>query len=239
MIDILINALKLSLNECKKYEDPAEYIYQINQVLNRYKTNLFSSIKDHHKHLYDPKEFIQFRIAGNYRTNRQFPDQSIVVDRGPVMLYVNGFFPNEGERINKEKVYHKAVRIEDVVRPDFMHDLYNDQYRKHERDTSAAYTEQRQFEDKLGDGSGLCCVYFSQDLGQMDLKVYNFQINSMIYPSVLSKYNLESAKRMADGGPTRWGRTAEQRAADKAAEKPAKKPYKVKGGIKTCFLSSE
>lgn len=241
MIDNLINALKISLGECDKYKEPDRYIYEVNQVLNRYKTNLFKSVKNPHDHLYDPKEFIHFRISGAFRTDRGWNDQAEVRDQSPTLLYVYGFFPSIGERINKERVYHKTVRIDDVIRKDFIHLLYNDQYRKHERNVDAVWTEQKHFEDKLGVYAGDCSILFYQDTGNTDLKSFNWQINAMVSHSVLRDYNEASANRMAVGEVTRWGKTdAEREAARLAKEgrKPAK-PYKVKGGIKTCYLSED
>lgn len=241
MIDNLIAALKISLAECAKYEEADRYIYEVNQVLNRYKTNLFKSVKDPYEHLYDPKEFIHFRICGSYRTNRGWGDEALVQDAGPTLLYVYGFFPTPGERINKERVYHKTVQIDDVIRKDFIHHLYNDQYRKHEREVDAVWTEQKHFEDKMGGFIGLCSIHFYQEFSALDLKTFNWQINSMVHPSVMREYNEASANRMAVGEITRWGKTdAEREAArlKKEGRNPVK-PYKVKGGIRTCFLSGE
>lgn len=238
MIDNLISALKLSISQCSVHrQDPQRYLNEVNQVLNRYKTNLFKSVVNPQEFLYDPREFIQFRITGEYATQRGFKNTSILTDKGRAMLYVNGFFPDVNSRINKEKIYHKAVCIDDVFDLTAFHEIANDHYYRKYRPTDGQRTEQQDFEIKLGNYVGNMNIYFQRDARVDEVFVFNFQINAEVHHRVMSDYHLASAERMVVGPITRWGKTDAERIEHQLKKEGRNKPTKVKGGIKTCFFS--
>jgi hypothetical protein len=115
MIDTLIGALRLSLDKCNTISNPNEYGYEINQVLNRFKTNLFKLIPDKSKHLYDAKEFIQIRLTFHWKTWSSKPGEANIKEHSPVLLHVNGFIPELGLRANRERTFIRTVDIGDVV----------------------------------------------------------------------------------------------------------------------------
>lgn len=115
MIDTLIGALRISLGECNAFKDPNKYGYEINQVLNRFKTNLFKMIPDKAKHLYDPKEFIQIRLTFHWQTWSGKMGDLSVKSSSPVLLHVNGFIPELGLRANRERTFIRTVDVSDII----------------------------------------------------------------------------------------------------------------------------
>lgn len=115
MIDTLIGALRISLSECNAFKDPNKYGYELNQVLNRFKTNLFKLIPDKAKHLYDPKEFIQIRLTFHWKTWSGTLGDLSVKEASPILLHVNGFIPELGLRANRERTFIRTVDVSDII----------------------------------------------------------------------------------------------------------------------------
>ncbi|QBZ70757.1 hypothetical protein pETSU_176 [Edwardsiella phage pEt-SU] len=203
MINQILSALRISLKECKKYEDPAEYIYQINQVLNRYKTNLFKMIPDKEQLAYDPKELFNIQIKANWRCSPDYKRRTSILDHSPVMLHFIGFLPIVGVRLNLEKNVSKAIDISDIIDLDRINGLKTDYYSRRVGD-EGFYNEETIMENTIGFGKAdSCSLYWTADRAPDDIIVFNFQVNAKVHDSVIDKYNLASAAAMAikDGTP--------------------------------------
>ncbi|AEV89693.1 hypothetical protein OBP_256 [Pseudomonas phage OBP] len=203
MIDQIISALKISLNECKKFENPAEYIYELNMVLSRYKTNLFNMLEDKHKYLHDPREFFQFRISTSWRTKPGFSRVTTLKDNSPIMLQVNGFQPFAGERKNKEKIYNKAVRIDDVIDLERIMSLKSDHYYCGLMQSPGYVSEEDVILTQLGaEKYAEMSMYLNLDKTVDDVIVFSLQLNSVVPDSVMAKHNEASAAAIADNPMT-------------------------------------
>lgn len=115
MLKQIAAAMKISLKECAAVEDPTEYTKAILGVLTRYKTNIFKMIYKDGEIWQDPKELIQFRIGTSFRTRAGFDKKPLIIDRNPIMLYINVLIPDPTGPVNKENVRNLAVRVCDVI----------------------------------------------------------------------------------------------------------------------------
>lgn len=203
MIDQIISALKISLAECRKYETPAEYVYQLNMVLNRYKTNLFRMMEDKHKCVHDPKEFFQIRIAMSWRTKPGLSRVTSLMDNSPIMLHLNGFQPVVGERRNKENIYSKAVRIDDIIDLERIMALKTDHYYCGLMLSPNYVSEEDALLNHLGeDKYSELSMYLNLDKTVDDVIVFTMQLNSCVSAEVIQKHLVDSAERMADNPMT-------------------------------------
>lgn len=179
MLDVLINALKISISECRKYDEPAEYIYQVNQVLNRYKTNLFKMLKTGKHEHYDPKEIIQIKIHTCWILSRGFNNNTNIVERPPIMLQISGFSPAD-VKLNREKTFVKSVDINDVFDFDKINKLRTDHFIKDEDDETSR-TEMDIMADYYGyDNKNINLYYRAERIVGGSLTA-NFQINGIVY----------------------------------------------------------
>jgi len=181
MINTLIGALKISLNQCNTVEHPADYIHQLNEVLNRFKSNLYKMIPDKVHHLYDPKEFIQIRLCLGWRIKHTLDGDVSIIERSPVMLHVSGFVPELGLRKNREKGFIKAVDISDVVDLDKIAKIKTDYHLGMIEGESAATALYNHLGEEASLGLG---VYFSQDKVSDLQRVHTMQISARVYWSI-------------------------------------------------------
>lgn len=199
MIDQILNALRISLAECNKYQEPAEYIYQINQVLNRYKTNLFKMVPDKELLAYDPKELFNIQIKGSWRCSPDFSRVSVVKDASPLMLHFVGFMPEVGHRLNLEKNISKAVRVDDIIDIERINKLKTDYY----IGMSAVNNPDHQDEDDLMEAvigeekAQNCSMFWNAEKVVDEVIVISFQLNGHVYDSVLEDHHFSSAASMA------------------------------------------
>lgn len=178
MINILIGALKLSLDKCNTIIDPNVYAYEINQVLNRFKTNLFKLIPDKAKHLYDPKEFIQIRLTFHWKTWSGTPGEVSVKEHSPVLLHVNGFIPELGLRANRERTFIKTVDVSDIVNINKIANIISDVPPEFVGNNTIASSIMKNTLRNLH-----TCVYH-ESLGSYEgVRSWNMQIAAMVYPN--------------------------------------------------------
>lgn len=205
MITQILKALKGSLAQCKKHEDPAQYIYALNSTLNRYKSNLFNMIPNKELLAYDPKELFNFRIHSTWRLRPDYKRESTIADRGPIMLSVSGFIPLVGERRNLEKTHNQSIRIDDVIDLDRIANLKTDYYKGLSVGTNSDFKdEEKHLEEILGwEKLDECSVYYSIERAVDDVINVAFQLNSKVYSEVLDKHHTASAARMADSPLTK------------------------------------
>lgn len=181
MIDTLIGALKISLNECNRTEHPADYIHQLNEVLNRYKTNLYKMIPDKVHHLYDPKEFIQIRLCLSWKIKMSLDGVIVITERSPVMVHINGFVPELGLRKNREKSFIKAVDVSDVVNLEKIAQIKTDYHLGMVEGESAINIIHNHLGEEASLGLG---VYFTQDKYTDNQRALSMQISARVYWSV-------------------------------------------------------
>lgn len=179
MIDVLIGALKISLKECNKYDHPCDYLYEINQVLNRFKSNLYNLIPDKTKHLYDAKEFIQIKLSLGWKIYPTFTNGVIVKERSPVMLHINGLIPEFGMRKNREQTFTKAVDVSDIIDLTKIANLKSDYYLNKDE----TLTEVKMIEEYLGSLDNLC-IYYSRDALSYGVNSFTVQVSGMVYSHV-------------------------------------------------------
>ena len=191
-VDLIIAALKQSLARCQKYEEPAEYVYQLNQVLNRFKTNLYKFITEDTLYEQDPKEFIQFRIATGWRTGLGFNGLPRFLDSSPITLYVNGHVPNV-QRQNKDCVFHKAVVIDDVIDIHRIRGIKEDYYTGALMSNSNYVTEQELIIFANPEAVNNVSMYFHSDKVADDVIVFNFQLNALVYQEAIKEHEEKRA----------------------------------------------
>lgn len=196
MIEQILAAIKISLKECNKFTDPVEYIYEINQVLNRYKSNLYKAFTAAGETEYDAKEFIHFRIASSWTTRPGFDNKPKITVRSPVMLYVNGFTPTT-ERINKENQYNRALDISDIISLERIASIRDDYH------TRSAITANKGYMSEVDEileryyGTPDLSVYFLAEAGANDNYSFSFQINSVVFNSLVKDEYISQAAKMA------------------------------------------
>lgn len=197
MINQILAALRISLGECNKYEDPAEYIYELNQVLNRYKTNLFKMIPNKELLAYDPKELFNIQIKANWRSQPDYKRRTTILDRAPVMLHFIGFLPEIGRRLNLEKNVSKAIDISDIIDLDRISGLKTDYYTRRTVD-SEFQDEETIIEETIGyHKANKCSLYWNAERTADDVIVFSIQLNAKTADSVIDDHNFASAARMA------------------------------------------
>lgn len=197
MIDQILSALCISLKECNKYEDPAEYIYQLNQVLNRYKTNLFKLIPNKELLAYDPKELFNIQIKANWRCQPDYKRRTTIMDSSPVMLHFIGFMPEIGRKLNLEKNVGKAMDITHIIDLERINNLKTDYYTRRAADDEF-HDEDTIIENAIGyHKSNKCSIYWNVDRTLDDVIVFSMQLNAKVHESVLEDHNFSSAARMA------------------------------------------
>lgn len=184
MIDTLIGALKLSLAECNSVRGSTEYIRAINEVLNRYKTNLYKLIPDKSLHLYDSKEFIQLRLCFSWKIKNNTREM-IIKEHSPVLLHVSGFVPELGLRKNREKGFIKAVDVSDVVD---LEKVAGTNFASHldTDDNDDEPQEGMTLRQELGQG-----VYFTHDKSADGQSSICVQISGQVYQSVQSDHRAQ------------------------------------------------
>lgn len=179
MIDTLIGALRRSLNECNTISNPNEYGYEINQVLNRYKSNLFKLIPDKSKHLYSPKEFIQIRLTFHWKTWSSKPGQALIKEHSPVLLHVNGFIPELGLRANRERTFIRTVDVSDIVDICKIANIIPD--------VSPEFTESNTIASSIIKHTlrGRDTCVYHESLGSFEgVRTYTMQISALVYGEV-------------------------------------------------------
>lgn len=197
MIDQLIAALRISLTECKKYEDPARYIFELNQVLNRYKTNLFKAITAGQDYEHDPKEFFHFRIATSWRVGKDWGMKPKLLDNSPVLLYVNGFYPHESRK-NRELTFNKTVDISDIIDMERIRSIKTDYYSFDGTMSDRDYmSENDLMEVNLGPDFINTSMYFFVEKVADEIINFSFQLNSQVYYTVAEQQTLDHIARHA------------------------------------------
>lgn len=194
MINQIISALKISLGDCKKFEDPIQYVYELNQVLNRYKTNLFIAMTDGKDYEYDPKEFFQFRIGTSWRVGRGWNAEPKLMDSAPILLYVSGFYP-EGHRKNRESSFNKTVDISDILDIDRIRLIKNDYYADIAPSDRDYFNEHDLMEAALGSNYDNVSMHFNLDRTADEVIVFNFQLSAIVYDKVVLKQQRDHIAR--------------------------------------------
>lgn len=214
MIDQIISAMKLSLNECKKHEDPARYIYELNMVLNRYKTNLFKLMENKHQYIQDPQEFFQFRINTSWVTRPGFGRVAEVSKVGPVLLHVNGYRPYAHERKNKEVSFNKAVRIDDVIDIRRIASVKTDHYSGLLMSSPLYKTENDIISETIGEEKhNETSLYLNVEKNADDTIYFNMQLNATVDTKVVAKHHIDSAGRQPDSPLSAKKKEAKEAAA--------------------------
>lgn len=179
MIDTLVGALRLSLDKCNAIQDPNEYGFELNQVLNRFKSNLFKMIPDKAKHLYDPKEFIQIRLTFHWKTWGNKPGNANVKEHAPILLHVNGFIPELGLRANRERTFIKTVDVSDIIDIGKIANISTEDTPEY-----AGVNTKSTALLKSGLRNPLTCV-FHETLGAFEgVRTYTMQISALVFREV-------------------------------------------------------
>lgn len=179
MIDTLIGALRLSLNKCNDISNPNKYGYELNQVLNRFKSNLFKLIPDKRKHLYNPKEFIQIRLTFHWKTWSGTPGEAKVKEHAPILLHLNGFIPELGLRANRERTFIRTVDVSDIIDINKIANIIPDsplELTEGNTISSNVISHTLRYHDT--------CVYH-ESLGSFEgVRTYTMQISALVYHKV-------------------------------------------------------
>lgn len=187
-INILGNALKLSLKECDKFEDPNQYTLAILETINRYKTNMFKLLATNDDLVYDPKELVQIRICGSWRVRPSMSRQAMLVESSPFILHINGVVPNIGERKNRESSYSLGIDISDIIDVNKLNGIKTDWYQGAVIDDEEAEVESAV--DMLG-------LYMFGDRQATEVIDITLQLSAHVYHSVVVEYERKTAARMA------------------------------------------
>lgn len=191
MLNQIVAALKLSLKECDKYEDPCEYVYQLGEVLLRYKTNLFSLMSNRAEYVQDPKEFFHIKIVADWRVRPGYNRSQVLIDSSPTLLYINGFRPAVGERMNKEQSFNTTVRVDDIINLNKIASIKTDYY---QTPTLGPDNKVMMEEDimaaKIGHAVGNSSILFQREWWVDEVMHFTTQINSQVHPSALAEHQL-------------------------------------------------
>ena len=188
MIDILGNALKSSLMECNKIENPNDYAKELLETINRYKTNMFKMLAVDTKLVYDPKELVQIRICGSWRIRPGMDRKPQFLESSPFILHLNGVIPAIGERKNRESSYILGIDISDIVDVEKLNMLKTDWY-------TGSVQENEDDETSAFDMPG---VYMFGDRQATEVIDITLQFSAHVYHHVVSEYERKSAERMAN-----------------------------------------
>lgn len=190
MIDQIVAALKISLNECNKISNPTEYTKEIVATLSRYKTNLFKMLAKEDNFEQDPKEAIQLRIGSSWRTKPALFSKIRIIDSSPVILYVNGTAVDPRGRMNREKVYNKAYDISDIIDIEKIVGIKTDWY-------TTSTSPKKDEDEEAETTSSIDGMYLSLDRRPEDIIEFNLQFNGSVYYSAMREHQDRSASRMA------------------------------------------
>lgn len=199
-LDILGNALRLSLSDCNKIENQGDYIYAINEVLNRYKTNLFRLIEDVPGVLYDKKELINLRISGSYRVKLETEIHVSHTVTSPVLLHISGFNPIPGVKRNLEDNFIKSFDVSDIIDMEKIMTLKS----LYEEPVGfvrlyANVEEDKIFRSIIGDRINDMSLYHFSEAGTDDIVKVSFHISGVINDRVLRDLYMQQAKEFTKG----------------------------------------
>lgn len=187
MINVLGDALKSSLMECNKIENPNDYARELLETINRYKTNMFKMLATDPNLVYDPKELVQIRICGSWRIRPGMNRKPQFLESSPFMLHVNGVIPAIGERKNRECSYNLGIDISNIIDVEKLNQLKTDWY-------SGVTQEIEDDETSAFDMPG---VYMFGDRQATEVIDITLQFSARVYHTVVSEYERKSAERMA------------------------------------------
>lgn len=174
MLNQIAAALKLSLKECNKIEDPKEYVSEIVATLTRYKTNIFKMICDSGSKLHhDPKELIQFRIGTSFRSTCGFDRVPRLQSRDISILYISALIPNEAGVMNREKVKSVSIDVSDIIDQEKLLGLVPNCHRPVAEVAEAGEQDRVEIPD----------LYFSMERGPDEINSFIIQFNANVYRS--------------------------------------------------------
>lgn len=183
-------ALRISLTKCNVHTDPITYLFELNQVLNRYKSNLFKDLIKSDIG-YDPKEAFQLRIATNWETKPGLLGRPTIVNRAPITLYISGFIPGGGkERKQLEVKYNYAVDVSDVINLERIAGIKTDY---HTRGAVALLKDYRSevdmIQDRYPNREKDINIYFTGESQAYEYFVFSLQINANVYDDLIEQHN--------------------------------------------------
>lgn len=186
MLNQIAAALKISLAECKDIQDPTEYANAIVATLTRYKTNIFKMICKEMTVHQDPKEIIQFRIGGSFRSVQGFNKRASIHSSDIVVLYIGVIFPNPEGRMNREKIASLSVDITDIIDQEKILGLTPNCH------MNCADAQKAGIKDEI-EVPGL---YHSMERGADDINSFIFQFNSRVAEEMEMEIYLAKAVNM-------------------------------------------
>jgi hypothetical protein len=188
---LLAESVKLCLKDLKTIENPIEYLYEVNQVLNRFKTNIFNIIKDPSLKE-DPKEAIQFTIKGGAKIKFNELTSIESADFDKTFLYVNGTYI--GKTITEINGYfNHCVCIDDVFDTSKISKIKGKYFNVNRSDTSYV-SEQYLIETYLDYKMNRVSISLTSEKMADDVIKLELQINGIVYDQVLKSFGKEKSR---------------------------------------------
>lgn len=197
MLNQIVAALKVSLAECKRFEDPATYVYELSEVLKRYKTNIYTMLLDQAGPDQDPKEFFHIKIVANWKTRPGHRRSAEVFHESPTLLLINGYRPVKGVKQNKEDAYNTVAVIDDVVDLKRIAAVKVDYY-KYSQGGIINQDEGELLVAGVGAEAVSSSIMFSREHTVDEIILFTTQINSQVQDTVVSAYQRSIAGRMSN-----------------------------------------
>ena len=199
----IANALSLSIGQVEYKDDPRLYLYEVNQVLNRYKTNLYK-LMDESKSNIDPATVIQFVLRSSVDVSGQGNVVNLV-RKNDTMLKVYGTRAYGPEVYVEYEPFHCTIDITDKfhsealagVREDlFLRETNNEKRPAWFTCQNAMLEHEEIFESRMSISFQLI------KSGHTD-GCLSILMSGIIYPEVLEKGRMKCSMQFDPGEPRR------------------------------------
>ena len=197
------NALGSSINEVKYSGDDRLYLYEVNQVLNRYKTNLYKMM-DESKSNIDPATVIQFVLRSSVDVSGQGNVVNLV-RKNNTMLKIYGARSYGPEVYVEYEPFQCSIDITDKFRSETLAGICNDLFlRKTGNEKRPAWyschNSMIEHPDVLESRMSISFQLIKS--GHTD-GCLSILMSGIIYPEVLEKGRTKCHKQFAPGEPKR------------------------------------
>ncbi|WZX10322.1 hypothetical protein ACP1_0033 [Aeromonas phage ACP1] len=193
----IANALALSISQVEYKDDPRLYLYEVNQVLNRYKTNLYK-LMDESKSNIDPATVIQFVL----RSSVDISGQGNVVNlvrKNSTMLKVYGTRAYGPEVYVEYEPFQCAIDITDKFHSEALAQIRDDLFlreTRNEKCNNAMLEHPNILESRMSIGFQLI------KSGHTD-GCLSILMSGIIYPEELEKGRMRCPMQFDPGEPKR------------------------------------
>lgn len=197
----IAGALCKAIAPLKTIENDVDYLYEVNQVLNRFKSNIYSMMDETESDL-DPATLLNITITGS-RQLEDFGGAEVIVDRSPITLRVYGVRGYGFKTAVLGADFMHQVDISDIFRGDAIAQFHSDHFISNregaqnvprERDYRIYIANEQVRESRIG-------MHFDGHITTDRRYVISMIMSGIIFPEVLERGRRKSSDKMKSVDP--------------------------------------